>query len=84
MIDNLTDGQVARIFRLCDEIAAVKKELPAPPPGFDVSIEIARNLRVSLAQHTTTLKELMQILQASETGELGPVSPANPSYSPES
>jgi hypothetical protein len=58
----LTDIQIARLFKLCREIAAVEKELPIAPRGFDVSLETARNLRVSLAQHNAALIELALIL----------------------
>jgi hypothetical protein len=59
---NLTDEQIARVFVLCGEIAAVRRELPIPPRGFDVSLEAAKNLRVSLDQHHDALAELVVIL----------------------
>jgi len=58
----LTDEQIDRVFVLCAEIAAVRKELPAAPVGFNVGIEMARHLRVSLAQHGAALQELGGIL----------------------
>lgn len=58
----LTDEQIARVFTLCEEIAAVKDSLPAAPKGFNVSLEIARSLRDSLAQHNAALAELADLL----------------------
>lgn len=60
---NLTDEQIARLFELCNEISAVKRQLPAAPEGFDVSLESARNLRVSLTLHAAALAELAEILK---------------------
>lgn len=58
-----TDQQIARLFELCGEITAVKKSLPEAPEGFDVSLETARHLRSTLAQHTDALNELASLLQ---------------------
>ena len=59
---NLTDKQIVRVFALCDEIAAVKQSLPKPPPGFDVSMQVAVAMRASLEQHLFALQELSVIL----------------------
>lgn len=63
----LTDSQIARLFDLCDEIAAVRKEMPAPPSGFARSetarLESAKNLRASLEKHNDSLIELGALLR---------------------
>ena len=63
----LTDAQIARVFDLCTEIAAVKKEMPAPPSGFarseTVALELAKNLRASLEKHNNALVELGALLR---------------------
>lgn len=68
---NLSDGEIARLFTLTEEIAAVKKEVPAPPRGFatrqEVQEETARTLRVSLEQHSQALSELRNLLVLEES-----------------
>lgn len=63
---HLTDEQIARLFQLCGEIAAVQKELPAVPQGYEsrMRVEIAAALRVSLEQHAKAISELGVLLNA--------------------
>ena len=42
MIADLTDAQVARVLELTGLISRVVNEIPQPPRGFDVSVEILR------------------------------------------
>lgn len=58
----LTDKEIARVFTLCDEIATVKNSLPPAPKGFNVSMQIAEAMRVSLMQHSAALQELAVLL----------------------
>ena len=58
-----TNEQIARLFILCAEIAAVREELPAAPQGFDVHLERAKNLRASLGEHSAALAELAALLR---------------------
>ena len=62
----LSDEHIARIFKLCTEIAEVGASLPAAPRGFDVSLELAKNLRASLNEHERALGELLGILTISQ------------------
>ena len=62
---NLSDEKLARLLDLCSEIANIRREIPAPPPNFDLShvrLETARALRDSLAQHEAALTELSVLL----------------------
>jgi len=59
----LTDEQIAKVLQLCGEIAAIRQEMPAAPAGFDVRLELARNLRASFERHNDTLLALGQLLQ---------------------
>jgi hypothetical protein len=60
---NLTDAQVSRVLQLCGKIARIEQELPAPPPGFEVRLEIAKHLRSSLEAQNDVLVELAALLQ---------------------
>lgn len=63
----LTDAQIARLFDLCAQIAAIRGEMPAPPKGFahnqTVTIELAKNLRETLEKHNDALVELGALLR---------------------
>jgi hypothetical protein len=63
MVIQLTDAQVARVLELCETIAKTKQELPAPPKGFDVRLEIAKHLRASLESKNDLLLELGALLR---------------------
>jgi uncharacterized Zn finger protein (UPF0148 family) len=63
MIADLTNTQIARVLELCGKIADVRKELPPAPPGFEVSLEIAKNLRASLERKNDLLLELSALLR---------------------
>lgn len=63
MVANLTDEQVARVLTLCESIARIKQELPAPPPGYIVDVEIAKHLRKSLEARNDVLLELGALLR---------------------
>ena len=63
MIADLTDEQVARILELTAQISRVANEIPLPPRGFDVSIEIAKALRASLVAKNDLLLELAALLR---------------------
>ena len=58
-----SDEQIAKLFDLTAEIAAVRQEMPAAPKGFDVGLELARALRSSLEKHGETLVSLAQLLE---------------------
>jgi len=62
----LTDEEIARLFSLCSEIAAVQGELPKLPQGYEIRmrIEVAAALRVSLEQHIAAITELGTLLNA--------------------
>ena len=56
--------KITRLLELCQEIADVQKHLPQPPPGVDVSKEIAKQLRpVLLERHGPALRELGRLLR---------------------
>ena len=63
MIADLTDAQVARVLELTGLISRVVNEIPLPPRGFDVSIEIAKALRASLVAKNDLLLELAALLR---------------------
>ena len=63
MIVDLTDEQVARVLELTAQISRVANEIPLPPRGFDVSIEIAKALRASLVAKNDLLLELAALLR---------------------
>ena len=63
MVIQLTDEQIARVFELCAKITNIRKELPAPPVGFDVALEQATALRVSLEKQNDALLELGALLR---------------------
>jgi hypothetical protein len=63
MTMQLTDVQIARLLFLCGKIAKIQQELPAPPSGFDVSLEQAKSLRSSLERANDTLMELGALLR---------------------
>ena len=63
MIVDLTDEQVARVLELTAQISRVANEIPLPPRGFDVSIEIAKALRTSLTAKNDLLLELGALLR---------------------
>ena len=63
MIADLTDEQVARILELTAQISRVANEIPQPPRGFDVSLEIAKALRTSLEARNEALVELGALLR---------------------
>jgi len=63
MVIKLTDEQVARVLSLCEKIARIKQELPAPPKGFEVSLEVAKHLRASLEAKNDLLVELGALLR---------------------
>ena len=64
MIAELTGTQVARLLEVCGKIAKVQQELPAPPPGFNVTLEVAKHLRSSLEAKNNLLLELGALLRA--------------------
>jgi hypothetical protein len=64
MVIALTDEQIVRVLALCATIAKINQELPAPPPGFSVDLEIARHLRASLESQNAILVELGALLRA--------------------
>ncbi len=60
----LTDAQIARLFKLCDEIVSVRNEMPRPPfRSGEVDLEVAKALRGSLDLHNDTLLELGALLR---------------------
>jgi hypothetical protein len=60
----LTDAQIARLFKLCETVLAIKQSLPAAPrSGADIDLEIAKHLRASLEQNNDTLVELGALLR---------------------
>ena len=63
MAIELTDAQIVRLLELCTKVVAIKREIPAPPPGFDVSLEVAQLLRASLGNLNDTLVELGALLR---------------------
>ena len=63
MIVDLTDEQGARVLELTAQISRVANEIPLPPRGFDVSIEIAKALRASLVAKNDLLLELAALLR---------------------
>ena len=63
MIIHLNDVQVARVLELCSKIAAIQNQLPKPPQGSNVSLEIAQHLRGSLEKHNDDLLELSTLLR---------------------
>lgn len=63
MIADLTDAQVARVLELTGLISRVVNEIPQPPRGFDVSVEIAKALRSSLVAKNDVLLELGALLR---------------------
>lgn len=62
MTIKLTDEQIVRLLELCGKIARIQQELPPPPPGFDVSLEVAKHLRSSIEAENATLVELGALL----------------------
>lgn len=64
MLKDFSDEQIATLLKLCGEIAAVRECLPAAPRGYErqVSLEIAKNVRNILEQHTDTLAALRDLL----------------------
>lgn len=63
MVIELTDAQIVRVLELCEAIARTKQELPTPPKGFDVRLELARHLRSSLEDKNDLLLELGALLR---------------------
>jgi len=59
----LTDQQIIRVLELAGQIAKINQELPAPPPGFEVKLEIAQHLRQSLESKSDVLLELGALLR---------------------
>jgi hypothetical protein len=59
----LTDAQIVRLMELCTKVVAIKREVPLPPPGVDVSLQIAQLLRASLGNLNDTLVELGALLR---------------------
>ena len=69
MVATWTDEQIARVFELCLEIAAVRNEIPTPPPGINLRSEVARATRESLEQHHAALEELGKLLKLGRLDE---------------
>jgi hypothetical protein len=63
MTIELTDGQIVRVLDLCEKIAKTRRDLPAAPEGFDVSLEIAKHLRKNLEAQNDVLVELGALLR---------------------
>ena len=63
MTIELTDAQVVRVLELCGKIARIQQELPTPPHGFEVKLEIARHLRASIERENDSLVELGALLR---------------------
>ncbi len=59
----LTNEQVARVLEICERIASIKNEVPLPPRGFEMSLEIAKYLRTSLLAQNSMLVELSALLR---------------------
>jgi hypothetical protein len=62
MTIQLTNEQIVRLLHLCGVIAKIQQELPAPPPGFEVDLEIAKHLRSSIEAKNDVLVELGALL----------------------
>ena len=63
MVIQLTDEQIVRVLALCTKIAKTSQELPAPPAGYEVSLEVARSLRTSLLNQNDVLLDLGALLR---------------------
>ncbi len=60
----LDEAKIIRLLDLCEQILAVKKALPPSPRGFDVSNEIAKQLKpILLEHHAPALRELARLLR---------------------
>lgn len=60
----LTDEQIARVFKLCEEIVTVRNEMPRPPfRSGEVDLEVAKAIRGSLKLHDDALTELGALLR---------------------
>ena len=60
---NLTDEQIVRVLDLCTTIARLRQDLPRAPQGFDVDLEVAKHLRLSLEARNSDLLELAALLR---------------------
>lgn len=63
MTPQMTDAQIARLFELCGKVAAIRSTMPAPPPGMNGDLELAKNLRSSLEKQNDVLIELGAMLK---------------------
>ncbi len=63
MTIELTDHQIARVLELCAQVAEIRKEVPLPPAGHNVTLEVAKHLRQSLEAKNDVLVELGALLR---------------------
>jgi hypothetical protein len=63
----LTDGQIVRLFELCERIAKIKSGIPVMPAGFrldpNAQIELAKAARAAVEADNDILVELGTLLR---------------------
>jgi hypothetical protein len=67
IVIQLTDGQIVRLFELCEKVLKVKRSVPLPPNGFgdeeNAQLEAAKNVRQTLESQNDVLLELGALLR---------------------